>query len=218
MVDDPTGRLVIFDCDGVLVDTERLNVRTWQGMMRDLGIDLSDREVVETFVGKAYADNRVTMQEMTGAVPDPEWERRWRAEFRRSQEDLERVPGAREAVETAVAAGHGVCVASGSIVRALDFKIERGGLADLLPKSARFSAEQVERGKPAPDVFLLAAETMGYPPERCTVVEDSRAGVEAGVAAGMRVVGYRSDMTPGDWLAAADVVLDDLTDLADHLG
>lgn len=205
--------LVIFDCDGVLVDSERLNVQTWRGMMTDLGIDLNDQQIVETFVGKAYADNRVTIQEMTGAVPDPEWERRWRAQFRRSHERLEPIAGIRGAVEALLADGSEVSVASGSLLSAIAFKLERTGLVDLFAEEVRFSAEQVERGKPAPDVFLLTARTLGVAPERCVVVEDSAAGVRAGRAAGMPVVGYASDMTPAGWLDEADVVIDDMREL-----
>ena len=89
-----SGWLVIFDCDGVLVDSERLNVRTWTGMMRDAGVDFTEQDAVETFVGRAYQDNRVTLTELTGAVPDPELEKAWRAEFARSQEELEAIAGA----------------------------------------------------------------------------------------------------------------------------
>lgn len=205
--------LVIFDCDGVLVDSERLNVRTWTGMMRDAGVDFTEADAVETFVGKAYKDNRVTLTELTGAVPDPEWERAWRAEFARSQEELEPVPGAAEAVAAVRELGLQVCVASGSLRAAISAKLARTGLEGLFPESARFSAEQVERGKPAPDVFLLAAESMGFAPDRCVVVEDSRAGVEAAVAADMPAVGYHSDMTPAGWLDEATAVITDMTDL-----
>lgn len=208
-----TPWLVIFDCDGVLVDSERLNVRTWTGMMRDAGVDFTEADAVETFVGKAYKDNRVTLTELTGAVPDPEWERAWQAEFARSQEELEPVPGAAEAVAAIREIGLQVCVASGSLRAAIATKLARTGLDGLFPESARFSAEQVERGKPAPDVFLLAAESMGYAPDRCVVVEDSRAGVEAAVAAGMPVVGYHSDMTPTGWLDDAAAVISDMVDL-----
>ena len=205
--------LVIFDCDGVLVDSERLNVRTWTGMMRDAGVDFTEADAVETFVGKAYKDNRVTLTELTGAVPDPEWERAWRAEFARSQEELEPVPGAAEAVAAVRELGLQVCVASGSLRAAIATKLARTGLEGLFPESTRFSAEQFERGKPAPDVFLLAAESMGFAPDRCIVVEDSRAGVEASVAAGMPAVGYHSDMTPAGWLDEATAVIADMTDL-----
>ena len=205
--------LVIFDCDGVLVDSERLNVRTWTGMMRDAGVDFTEADAVETFVGKAYKDNRVTLTELTGAVPDPEWERAWRAEFARSQEELEPVPGAAEAVAAVRELGLQVCVASGSLRAAIGTKLARTGLEGLFPESARFSAEQVERGKPAPDVFLLAAESMGFATDRCIVVEDSRAGVEASVAAGMPAVGYHSDMTPAGGLDEAAAVIADMTDL-----
>ncbi|MEN3122746.1 HAD family phosphatase [Janibacter sp. LM] len=205
--------LVVFDCDGVLVDSERLNVRTWTGMMRDAGVDFTETDAVEAFVGKAYKDNRVTLTELTGAVPDPEWERAWRAEFARSQEELEPVTGAAEAVAAVRELGLQVCVASGSLLAAIGTKLERTGLDGFFPEGARFSAEQVEHGKPAPNVFLLAAREMGYPPERCIVVEDSRAGIEAAVAAGMPVVGYRSDMTPTGWMEGASAVVDDLADL-----
>ena len=210
---EPSGWLVVFDCDGVLVDSERLNVRTWTAMMRDAGVDLTREQAVHAFVGKAYADNRVTIAELTGAVPDPEWERTWRREFVRSHEELEPIPGAAAAVDEIRAAGHDVCVASGSLGKAIDTKLERTDLAGRFAPAARFSAEEVERGKPAPDVFLHAARRMGFSPARCVVVEDSRAGVEAAVAAGMPVVGYRSEMTPGDWLADADTVIADMADL-----
>lgn len=205
--------LVIFDCDGVLVDSERLNVRTWTGMMRDAGVDFTEADAVETFVGKAYKDNRVTLAELTGAVPDPEWERAWRAEFHRSQDELEPIAGAGEAVEAVRDLGHEVCVASGSLMAAIGTKLARTGLEGFFPERARFSVEQVERGKPAPDVFLLAAREMGFDPQRCIVVEDSRAGIEAAVAADMPVVGYRSDMTPTGWLDEASAVIDDMADL-----
>lgn len=208
-----SGWLVIFDCDGVLVDSERLNVRTWTGMMRDAGVDFTEEDAVRTFVGRAYQDNRVTLTELTGAVPDPEWEKAWRAEFARSQEDLEPIESAGEAVDSIRDLGHEVCVASGSLLAAIDTKLTRTGLEGRFPEETRFSAEQVEHGKPAPDVFLLAAETMGYPVERCVVVEDSRAGIEAAVAARMPVVGYSSDMTPDGWLGDASAVIDDMADL-----
>lgn len=205
--------LVIFDCDGVLVDSERLNVRTWTGMMRDAGVDFTEADAVEAFVGKAYKDNRVTLTELTGAVPDPEWERAWRAEFLRSQEQLEPIAGAGEAVAAVRELGLEVCVASGSLLAAIGTKLGRTGLDGYFPEAVRFSAEQVEHGKPAPDVFLLAARQLGFAPEHCVVVEDSRAGVEAAVAANMPVVGYRSDLTPTGWLEGADAVIDDMADL-----
>ena len=208
-----SGWLVIFDCDGVLVDSERLNVRTWTGMMRDAGVDFTEQDAVETFVGRAYQDNRVTLTELTGAVPDPEWEKAWRAEFARSQEELEAIAGADEAVEAIRELGHEVCVASGSLLAAIGTKLDRTGLAGLFPEETRFSAEQVEHGKPAPDVFLLAAETMGYPIERCVVVEDSRAGIEAAVAARMPRTVLALLVGASLWLEGADAVVDAMEDL-----
>ena len=208
-----SGWLVVFDCDGVLVDSERLNVQTWTAMMLDAGVDFTEDDAVQTFVGKAYADNRATIAELTGAVPDPEWERRWREEFKRSHERIEPIEGAREAVLAVRDVGHDVCVASGSIWRAIGSKLTATGLVDLFPEEARFSAERVEHGKPAPDVFLAAAQAMGYSPERCVVVEDSKAGVDAARAAGMKVVGYLSNLTPDHWLDDTEAVIDDMADL-----
>nr|WP_257909255.1 HAD family phosphatase [Janibacter limosus] len=128
-------------------------------------------------------------------------------------EELEAVPGAAEAVAAVEELGCAVCVASGSPPAAIGTKLGRTGMEELFPERARFSAEQVEHGKPAPDVFLPAAAEMGFDPEHCIVVEDSRAGLEAAVAAGMRVVGYRSDMTPTGWLDEASAVIDDMADL-----
>ncbi|WP_084342674.1 HAD family hydrolase [Janibacter corallicola] len=208
-----SGRLVLFDCDGVLVDSERLNVRTWTAMMRDAGVDFTEQDAVDHFVGRAYADGRATIVELTGAIPDPEWERTWRREFARSHEELDPIPGAREAVLAVQDLGHDIAVASGSLWQVIGTKLDRTGLVDLFPEEVRFSAEQVDRGKPAPDVFLLAAQRLGYSPEQCLVVEDSRAGVDAARAAGMGVVGYHSDLTPTDWLEAADAVITDMVDL-----
>lgn len=205
--------LVIFDCDGVLVDSERINVRTWRRMIDDLGVVMTDADIVHTFVGKAYADNRVRLAELVGRPLDPEWERRLRAEFRASHDELEVVPGAREALEGCVAAGYDVCVASGSVRRALEYKLEGAGMDDLLPETARFSREDVEHGKPAPDLFLLAAERMGHPLDRCVVVEDSLAGVQAGRAAGMPVIAYETDMTPHAWFVDADEIVTGMADV-----
>lgn len=202
--------LVIFDCDGVLVDSERINVRTWGRMTADLGLSMTREEIIDTFVGKAYADNRVRLTDLHGQPLDPEWERRFRAEFRAGHDELELVPGARAALEGCLAAGLEVCVASGSLRAALEYKLEGSGLADLLPPRLRFSSEEVAHGKPAPDVFLHAAEGMGYEPSRCVVVEDSLAGVEAARDADMPVIGYESDMTPHAWFADADVIITDM--------
>src|SRR5699024_4190108 len=195
------------------VDSERLNVRTWTAMMRDAGVDFTEQDAVDHFVGRAYADGRATIVELTGAIPDPEWERTWRREFARSHEELDPIPGAREAVLAVQDLGHDIAVASGSLWQVIGTKLDRTGLVDLFPEEVRFSAEQVDRGKPAPDVFLLAAQRLGYSPAQCLVVEDSRAGVDAARAAGMGVVAYHSDLTPTDSLEAAAAVSTDMVDL-----
>ncbi|MGE9808568.1 HAD family hydrolase [Janibacter sp. G1551] len=204
-----SDQLVVFDCDGVLVDSERLNVGIWTSAMRDLGLTFGPQDAIHHFLGRAYADNRHTAAALTGREVPPEWESHWRAEFRRSHDRLEAIPGIAEALDDIVDAGHPVCVASGSIGPAIVRKLEVTGL-DRFFGGRYYSAEEVERGKPAPDVFLHAAADLGFAPSRCVVVEDSDPGVAAARAAGMPVVGYRSDLTPAGGLADADVVIDDM--------
>jgi HAD superfamily hydrolase (TIGR01509 family) len=190
--------LVIFDCDGVLVDSERLAVRVDVEVLCELGWALSEPEVIERFVGRSDRDTWAAIEAHLGHPLPAGWaaevERRYRAAF---AAELTAVDGVRDALERIALP---TCVASSATHDHLRYTL---GLTGLLDRFAGriFSAEEVAAGKPAPDVFLLAARRMGVAPERCIVVEDSHSGVRAAQAAGMRVLAYAGGLTPPGLLA-----------------
>ena len=204
--------LVIFDCDGVLVDSERLAVRTESQILTELGWPLSEAEVVDRFVGRSSVYMQAVIEEKLGRPVD------WRGEFeRRVREACERelVP-----VEGVIAALDEItvptCVASSSSHRMLDFKLDLTGLAGRFAGRV-FSADDVAHGKPDPAVFLFAAQSMGVPSDRCAVIEDSVSGVEAGLAAGMVVFAFSGGVTNAERLERDGVVLFDSMHLLPHL-
>ncbi len=192
--------LVLFDCDGVLVDTETLQVAIESRTITDLGWAMDQDEVVRRWLGRSHAAQMDEITERLGGEVARRYEELATAAVNEAFEtDLVEVEGIGALVATLEEAGVATCVASsGSHAR-----MERTlGLTGLLPRftGRLFSATEVEHGKPAPDLFLHAAERMGADPARCVVVEDSPYGVRGAVAAGMRVLGY------GGGLVAADVL------------
>ncbi|MEV4669994.1 MULTISPECIES: HAD family hydrolase [unclassified Microbacterium] len=208
--------LVIFDCDGVLVDSERLSVEIDREVLSDLGWELTIEEIVHRFVGRSAAHFRSEIEAYLGrALPD-DWEAPYQHRYSDAfVRDLQAVPGVVTALDTISAP---TCVASSGAHE----KIRRTlGLTGLLPRfdGRIFSAAEVENGKPAPDLFLRAASCMGVPPSRCVVIEDSRFGVEAARAAGMHAFGYAGGLTPAEWLAGeGTTVFEDMAELPALLG
>ena len=201
--------LVIFDCDGVLVDSERLAVRTEAEILSGLGWPLTESDIVERFVGRSAGHMHREIERHLGRDIDweSEFEPRYREVFER---ELAAVPGVIEALEEITTP---VCVASSGSHVKMQFTLGRTGLLDRF-EGRIFSADDVANGKPAPDVFLLAAERMGAKPERCAVVEDSVSGVTAGLAAGMAVFAFAGGVTRAELLAIGDaVVFEDMRDL-----
>ncbi len=178
--------LVIFDCDGVLVDTEPIANRLFAEMLTRAGYPIDPRTVMERFMGRP---TRESIREVEAALGRPlpadlpvRLERRIIDAFKA---DPRPVSGVREA---ALALPGRRCVASSSGHGYLREVLGAAGLADLFERM--FSSREVAHGKPAPDLFLHAAASLGVAPARCLVIEDSPAGVEAAVAAGMPVLGY----------------------------
>ena len=207
--------LVIFDCDGVLVDSEPISVRLDVEMLAQLGIAATEQEVIERFVGRSPD---VIVQEAgveLGHPPPDDWFKRGEEQLReRFLAELAPVPGIVGALEQITTPA---CVASSSTPENLRFKLELTGLYDRFAGRI-FSASEVANGKPAPDLFLHAAARLGAAPAGCVVVEDSRYGVEAGRAAGMRVLAYAGGGTPGHVLAGpGTVVFDDMRALPELL-
>ncbi len=184
--------LVIFDCDGVLVDSERLTNTVFAGMLNELGLSLTLEDMFDKFVGNSMSKCLELVQEMLGRSAPEDFVPQYRALSRVALEsDLKPVAG----IEDALRGIHiPYCVASSGDNDKMRMTL---GITGLLPQfeGRLFSVTEVARGKPYPDVFLYAAERMGAEPHRCVVVEDTPIGVTAGVAAGMKVLGYAGMMS-----------------------
>jgi HAD superfamily hydrolase (TIGR01509 family) len=211
-------KLVIFDCDGVLVDSEPIAARVTVQMMIELGIPTTVEEVRTLFLGDTLANVVRGIEQRAPEPPPAGWvdtmEARLWDEFRRS---LKPVSGAPEAVDRVLAAGIAACVASQGAPEKMQVSL---GVTGLLPRFAGrvFSARMVARPKPFPDLFLYAAEQLGVAPEQTVVVEDSAFGVRAAVAAGMRALGYSASVGPRKLADAGAEVFDSMHDLPRLLG
>ncbi len=196
--------LVIFDCDGVLVDSERLAVQIDALMLRELGWPLTEAEVIERFVGRSDRDTQAAIEAHLGRELPPGWEDQFKPLYeQRFEAELEPVEGVVEALDLITAPS---CVASSGTHEYLRYVLSLTGLYERFAGRI-FSAEDVAEGKPAPDLFLHAAERMGADPVACVVVEDSRPGVQAARAAGMRVLAYAGGLTPAELLEGPATLL-----------
>lgn len=189
--------LVIFDCDGVLVDSERLSIEVDRRVLADLGWSLSHSEILHRFVGRSAAHFRAEIERQLGVPLSDDWEAPYQSWYEDAfSRELTAVPGVKAALDEIPTR---TCVASSGS----HAKIRRTlGLTGLLSRFAGriYSADDVVEGKPAPDLFLHAADSLGVAPRRCAVVEDSRFGAQAARAAGMQVFGYAGGLTPPEWL------------------
>lgn len=211
--------LVIFDCDGVLVDTERLSVPIDAAVLAELGWPMSKEEVVERFLGRADADNLREIEAHLGRSLQPAvtitLDRRYRQAFER---ELTAVPGVETVLDALDRAAIPACVASSGSHEKMQFTL---GLTRLLERfeGRIFSADEVSRGKPAPDLFLYAATRLRTDPARCAVVEDSPSGIEAALAAGMAAYAFGGGLAPMHRLVVPGaVVFGDMSELPALLG
>ncbi|MGZ4427130.1 MAG: HAD family hydrolase [Nocardioidaceae bacterium] len=208
--------LVVFDCDGVLVDTERLVVGVEARVLTELGWPHTPEQVVARWLGRS---SEVQLAEIADRL-GPEKSRLYdEVTTREAHETFDRELVAVEGVETLLdhldTVGLRTCVASSGTHERMRRTLGITGLYDRL-RGRIFSATEVRHGKPAPDLFLHAATRMGVPAERCVVVEDSVYGVQAAVAAGMQVYGYAGGLTAAHLLAGAGATtVDDLRELVD---
>jgi HAD superfamily hydrolase (TIGR01509 family) len=196
--------LIIFDCDGVLVDSERLAVRVDVRVLAELGWPLTEREVIERFLGRTHAYFVSEVEAYLGRALPADWEDPFQALYRETfAAELTPVPGVVEALD---AIALPTCVASSGTHEKMRYTL---GLTGLYERFAGriFSATEVARGKPAPDLFLHAAKQMGVAPAACAVVEDSHFGVAAARAAGMRAFGYAGGLTAAEQLRGPDTVV-----------
>ncbi|MBT2477445.1 HAD family phosphatase [Streptomyces sp. ISL-94] len=196
--------LVIFDCDGVLVDSERIAVRVQVALGAELGWPLTEQEIIDRFIGRSGTSIREQVGARLGDVTAALWWERFEQLHREAVDaGLAPVEGLPEALDAITLP---TCVASSGSHEKMRHTLGHTGLY------ARFagrihSAAEVRRGKPAPDLFLHAARQMGVDPAACAVVEDSLPGVQAARAAGMRAFGYAGGLTPAERLEGAGTVV-----------
>ncbi|MFF5289808.1 HAD family hydrolase [Paractinoplanes globisporus] len=217
----PRFSAVLFDCDGVLVDSEPITNGVLRTMLIELGWQITERECIELFVGRALRDEWAVIYEHTGVRIDDAW----LATFRGRRDAALRaglvpIPGALEAVRAvATIMGDRFACVTGADRGKAEMQLKIAGL-DGYFGSRVFSGMEMPRSKPAPDVYLAAAASLGVDPATAVVIEDSVAGVTAGVAAGATVFGFAP---PGPTHAApavlraagAGLVFGDMSELPD---
>jgi HAD superfamily hydrolase (TIGR01509 family) len=208
--------LVIFDCDGVLVDGEVISCRAHAEVLTRHGYSITADQVFDRFLGRSTRQANLEVEaELGRSLPDDFHMQLQDELFRSFAASLEAVPHIDEALD---AIAQPVCVASSGSQERMRVSLGRAGLYDRFAPNI-FSATQVRSGKPAPDLFLFAAEQMATPAGRCLVIEDSVPGIAGALAAGMTVLGFHggSHCRPGyaDTLHAAGAVMtfDDMRQL-----
>lgn len=207
--------LIIFDCDGTLVDSEVITNKVFAQMLSELGIYMSPNEVFETFVGQSMEQCLNQIRQMTDEEPPADFlEDYHNRTVKALEENLQPVTGIHEVLDNLEVP---YCVASSGSHKKMQKTL---GITNLLQKfdGQIYSVHDVENGKPAPDVFFYAARQNNVRPRDCAVIEDTPIGVKAGANAGMTVFGYAAH-TPAEWLrdAGADYVFDSMVDLPELL-
>jgi HAD superfamily hydrolase (TIGR01509 family) len=210
--------LVIFDCDGVLIDSERLGIKVDVQVLHQLGWKLTEAEVIERFVGRSDLDTQAEIEAYLGRTLPAGWQTEFEPLYRQAFEaELAPVAGVLTALDRLT---FPTCVASSGTHEYLRYMLGLTGMYARF-EGRIFSAEDVAAGKPAPDLFLYAAKRMEVEPAHCVVVEDSRSGVEAARGAGMRVLAYAGGLTPARLLEGPNTFLfehmADLPELLDEL-
>lgn len=182
--------LIIFDCDGVLVDSEPLANAVLGRHLSELGLNLTLDEIMDQFVGLSMKTVVEKIEAIRGRPVPPDWlDLVQRDTFAAFRAELKPVAGIVHVLDALQRQGIKFCVASSGSPEKINLSLNLTGLASYFADRI-FSVSQVARGKPAPDLFLLAAQSMGAHPSRCLVIEDSAPGVEAAVAARMTAFGF----------------------------
>lgn len=187
---------IFFDCDGVLVDSEPLSAQTTADLLARKGLHMTWQEANSYFTGKSMADAILLLRDEFGLVMDPSYAKDHETLlFHRFHEGLRPILGIADLLARLP---QPVCVTSNSTHRRLAVSLSLTGLDGFFPDRV-FSAEDVARGKPAPDLFFFAARRMGVSVDRCLVIDDSPSGIRGAVSAGARAIGFTggSHITPG---------------------
>jgi len=198
ILDSLKPELVIFDCDGVLVDTERMEVSVLAEALSWYGIDHDAALILEQSRGGSLARLQLAIEEIHGEPLPEDFADRYRAH---QLTVLPKVPAIEGAVEAIEAAGSNRCVASGGPMYKMEVTLKATDLWDHFAPNI-FSCYDIDSHKPEPDIYLHAAAALGIEPARCLVIEDSATGVRASATAGMFVIGLARDTVPASLLDA----------------
>ncbi|MEO3414301.1 HAD-IA family hydrolase [Roseovarius sp. CAU 1744] len=210
-------RAVIFDCDGVLVDSERITIRLLRDDLARYGFDLPLDQIMAIFVGGTIKGGAVEVIRRGAALPEDWTELFYAKMFAALAAEVEAVPGVTDLLARLHQAGIARAVGSNGPPAKMEITLTRTGLRDWLSPHI-YSAQELENPKPAPDIYLHAARCLDASPENCVVVEDSVSGARAARAAGMRCIGY-ADAGQGAFLAPhCDAVVHDMQAVARLLG
>ncbi len=208
--------LVIFDCDGVLVDTEPTSNAVMVEILRAEGLEIDIKGSMARFLGKSMASVQTDVEAEIGRKLAPDWSESVREATIEAleQNGVDPVPGIGSAINAIDHAGIQICVASSGSISKMHVSLGSSGLLDRL-RDVLFTADSVSRGKPAPDLFLHAANQMGHDPRTCVVIEDSRVGVQAALAAGMRALAFTGapNAQPQDMIEMGAEVFGKMADL-----
>jgi len=212
---NPELDLVIFDCDGVLVDSERVANEVFARVLEEVcGLQFTLDDMFDTFVGHSRLQCLQKIEAMIGESPPAELDRRYQQDINQAlASSVEAIDGIKIVLDRLSLP---YCVASSGSHDKMQMTLGKTGLIDFFEGNI-FSTSEVERGKPHPDIYLHAAATMGAPdPARCLVIEDSPIGVTGALAAGMRVFGF-AELMPAQRLRAAGAhhVFDRMLELPD---
>ncbi len=210
--------LIIFDCDGVLVDSEPIANRVMAEAVTALGWPLTTEDCIVRFKGHHFDTVVAVIEDRLGRPVPGDWVPNLRvATGTAFERELQLVAGVVKVLDVVAASGTAYCVASQGPLEKMAVSLGVTGLRARF-EGRIFSAYQVERGKPHPDLFLFAAETLGFAPPRCLVIEDSPLGVTAARAAGMSVLGFAPAGDGADLAAAGARLFRDMAELPGLLG
>jgi HAD superfamily hydrolase (TIGR01509 family) len=215
---DPHLPALIFDCDGVLVDSEYLASRVESELIRDLGLTLDVEQVHDLFLGKTVDGVLDAIAARTGQRPSSAWAYNWAfATAHAFLRELKAVEGVGVAVEELRRRGHRMAVASQSPLARVRLSLQVAGLAGQFGEHI-YVTSMVARPKPAPDIYLLAAERLRAAPHDCIVIEDSPASSVAALSAGMRVLGYAPGPTAAAMKSSGAEVIRSMDELIAAIG
>ena len=210
-------KAVLFDCDGVLVDSEPITTRLMRDDLAAHGLDLSLERIAALFVGGTLPGVARQARDLGATLPEDWVDRFYTKAFAALAAEVEAVPGVSDLLDQLIAAGVSIAVGSNGPVAKMEITLTRTGLIGRLAPHI-YSSHDLPQPKPAPDVYLHAARQLGVLPRDCIVVEDSVSGVRAGVAAGMRCIGFAAEGQGEQLDPHCDAIVGDMSDLARHLG